>query len=185
MIFRRRNSLLLILLWVFACCTLIWCKSGNWQYRSEIHISSFDLIYNWNIKLENVPVKVDDREEIIGLYQEVWDNVEYRDSLLVAQKYSRWMWINAFVEDNLDILYAQWLLLSDIQKTQIWFEKIWEKMNAVLVEYKITEWFIEEIPILYVSELFVPDWENVILLSFISENQSSSVAASNMFKNIK
>jgi len=186
MIFWWNSSLKLwlLLLSVFTCF-LVWCGSNSWKYQSIVNVYDYQLTYNGNIELEDVPVKTDDLEEIIKLYQEVWDNVEYRDSLLVAEKYNKWMWINAFVQDNIDILYTQWLTLSDIKKTQIWFNKNWENRNAVLVEYKITEWFIEEIPILYISQLFIPDANNVILLSFITESSSSATAASNMFKNIK
>ena len=95
------------------------------------------------------------------------------------------MWINAFVQDNIDVLDAQWMIISNVTKTQIWFENNWENISAVLVEYKVTEWFIEEIPILYFVQLFIPKWENVILMSFITENQLSANSASNMFKNIK
>ena len=54
----------------------------------------------------------------------------------------------------------------------------------MLVEYKIVEWLIPEVPNLYVSELFAPSDSNVILFSFITENQSVHKAAGNMFKNI-
>ena len=186
MIFKGRNylKLWLFLLGIFACF-LVWCGDNNWKYQSMMNLYGFELVYNWNIKLESVPVKSDDLEEIIELYQEVWDDIEYRDSLLVAEKYSRWMWVNTFVQDNLDVLDAQWITISDITKNQIWFENNWENISAVLVEYKITEWFIEEIPILYFVQLFIPKWENIILMSYITENQLSANSASNMFKNIK
>ena len=123
-------------------------------------------------------------DEIIDLYQEVW-NDWYRDSLLIAEKYSYWLWANAFSQDNIDTLKNQWLTLSDIKKTQIWLEKDWKKINAVLVEYKITSWLVEDIPLLYVSQLFIPNNKNMLLMSFITENKSSRSSISDMFKNIK
>ena len=103
----------------------------------------------------------------MDLYQEVWDNSEYRDSLLIAEKHAQWLWANAFAVDNLDTLENQWLSLSNIKKTQIRLEKYWEEINAVLVEYEITQWLINEIPVLYVSQLFVPNGETMVLMSFI------------------
>jgi hypothetical protein len=186
MIFKQTFSwnLWLILLGTFTCF-LVWCESNNRKYQSMIDLPGFELTYNWNVKLESIPLKSDDKDEIIWLYQEVWDEIGYRDSLLIAKKYSRWMWINAFVQDNLDVLNTQWLTLSNLSKTQIRIEKYGEKINAVLVEYEVTEWFIEEVPILHFVQLFIPDWENIILLSFITENESSANSASNMFTNIK
>ena len=72
-----------------------------------------------------------------------------------------------------------------MKKTQIWLERYGEIINAVLVEYEITEWLINEIPPLYVSQIFIPDENNMVLMSFITEDQSSHLNASTMFKNIK
>jgi hypothetical protein len=163
---------------------LIWCWS-SWGDSFSINEYGFELNYDWKVKLEKIQLKADDMEEIIDLFQEVGEDLVYRDSLLIAEKYSQWLWTNAFTQDNLDALEDQWLTLSNIEKTQIWFEKNWEKINAVLVEYEITKWLINDIPLLYVSQLFVPNEENIVLMSFITEDKSSRLSASRMFKNIK
>ena len=178
------------LLWIFivivCCLSLIWCwNSWTWDNSLSLNIYWFELLYSGKIELEKVPLKADDLDEISDLYQEVWNNTEYRDSLLIAERHAQWLWANAFVEDNLDTLENQWLSLSNIKKTQIRFEKQWEKINSVLVEYEITKWLIDEIPLLYVSQLFIPSGESMVLISFISEDQSSRLNVSNMFKNIK
>ena len=143
------------------------------------------LLEYWNkIKLEKISLWTDDVEEITQLYQEVWETSKYKDSLLIAEKYAKWLWMNAFAQENLDTLEIQWLKLDNIKKTQITLIKNRKKLNAVLVEYKIVEWLIPEVPNLYVSELFAPSDSNVILFSFITENQSVHKAAGNMFKNI-
>lgn len=164
---------------------LAWCWNtwigGN---RFVVNIDWYSLVYNWSVNLWKVALKNDDLDEIIDLYQEIWDNVWYRDSLLIAEKYNQWLWINAFSQDNLDTLEEYWLILSDINKTQIKLRKKSKNINAVLVEYKITSWFIDEIPLLYVSQLFIPKDHNVELLSFITEDSSSHSSAVNMFKNI-
>ena len=184
--YRILPKILCVSLGVLVMFIAIWCggnkeSSGIWL---SIGLSWFTLEYNGNVKLTKVPLKTDDLDEIVDLYQEVW-NVWYRDSLLIAEKYSNWLWVNAFSQDNLDTLKNQWLTLSDIKKTQIWLEKSWEKINAVLVEYKIVGWLVEEIPMLYISQLFIPNGRNIMLLSFITENKSSRSNVSNMFKNIK
>jgi hypothetical protein len=46
-------------------------------------------------------------------------------------------------------------------------------------------WFIENIPPLYMSQIFVEDGSNIILLSYSTENIQARNDASNMFKNIK
>ena len=152
-----------------------------------MNILWFTLNYDGNINLERVWLKTDDMDEIIDLYQEVWDedDVWYRDSLLIAEKYAQWLWTNAFAQRNLDTLNDQWLTLSEVEKTQIRIEKNWKKINATLVEYRITEWLIDKIPLLYVSQLFVPDDNNMILMSYITEDKYSYLSASKMFKNIK
>ena len=104
---------------------------------------------------------------------------------LIAEKYAQWLWANAFAQDNLDMLVDQWLTIEGIQKTQVWLHKYWDKVNAVLVEYTITEWLIDELPLLYVSQLFIPKDNDIILMSFVTENKSSHLSAVNMFKNIK
>lgn len=157
----------------------------TWSEKFSVNLYWFDLEYNGNVNLERVQLKADDLNEIVDLYQEVWDDSEYKDSLLVAEKYAQWLWPNAFAQDNLDTLKNQWLTLSNVQKTQIWLERYGEKINAVLVEYEITKWLINEIPLLYISQLFIPDENSMILMSFITENQSSHLSASSMFKNIK
>lgn len=177
---------LCLLFSILACFLLVWCGNG-WNNKSEltINVSGFELNYAWNVKLSKVPLKTDDLEEIIDLYQEAWDDVWYRDSLLIAQKYSQWLWVNAFAQDNLDILEEHELALSNVDKEQIFIEKDWKEINAVLVNYQITEWFISEIPTLYVSQLFVPNWNTVLLMSFITENSSSRNSMSNTFKQIQ
>ena len=148
-------------------------------------MSDFMLTYNGNVKLEQLNLKADEREEIIALYQEVWENIQYKDSLLVAEKYAQWLWVNAFAQSNLDTLYDYDLTIENVKKTQINIKDKNQNTNAVLVEYDITEWFIGSIPVLYMSQLFIEhDW-NVILLSYSTENRQSRDYASNMFKNIK
>lgn len=165
---------------------LSWCwGSWTWNAYSSVNIYWFNLEYSKNINLEKVPLRTDDLDEIIDLYQEVWDNSEYRDSLLIAEKYAQWLWANAFAQENLDMLEEQWLTLSDIKKTQIALNKYGEKINAVLVEYTITKWLINDLPLLYVSQLFIPKDNDMVLMSFITENKSSHLSALEMFKNIK
>lgn len=177
---------LYLLFSILACFLVVWCGSNlnSWD-ELVVNAWEFELHYGWNINLSKVPLKSDDLSEIVDLYQEDWDDVWYRDSLLVAQRYSQWLWINAFVQENLDVLEDNGLTLSNVNKKQILFEKDWKDVNAVLVEYGIIEWFVEEIPTLYISQLFIPDWSYVWLISFITESQSSRNSMSNAFKQIK
>jgi len=164
---------------------LVWC--GGWSNKNELafNVWDFELEYAWTAKLSKVALKTDDLGEIVDLYQEEWDDISYRDSLLIAQKYSQWLWINTFAQENLDVLEDQWLVLSNINKKQIITEREGEKINVVLVEYEIVEWLIPEIPRLYLSQLFIPDWSNVWLVSFITENLSSRNNVSRLFQRIK
>ena len=174
------------MIWIIGCFSLIWCwNSWIWAGSLSVDVYGFKLNYNGKTQFERVQLKTDDLDEIIDLYQEMWDELKYKDSLLIAEKYAQWLWANAFLQDNLNTLENHWLILSNVKKTQIILERYWEKINAVLVEYEITEWLVDEIPLLYVSQLFVPNSENMILMSFITEEQSSRTNASNMFKNIK
>ncbi len=182
----KRLVLLLCVLGFVVCLFLNWCwTSWTWNENISLDIYWFNFEYVGSVDLEKVPLKTDDLDEIIDLYQEVWNDSEYRDSLLIAEKFAQWLWINAFAQDNLDTLEEQWLTIDDVQKTQILLNKYWEKINTVLVEYKISSWLINELPLLYVSQLFVPKDKDIIVMSFITENKSSHTNASNMFKNIK
>lgn len=180
------RSIDLLVLSVLCCFLLVWC-GNSWNNKNELIVDAggFVLDYAWNVKLSKVSLKTDDLDEIIDLYQEVWDDIWYRDSLLIAKKYNQWLWINAFVQENLDVLEDHELLLSNINKKQILLQIDWEEKNAVLVEYEIVEWFIEEIPTLYISQLFIPDWNTVLLMSFITENSSSRNTMSKAFKQLK
>ena len=174
-----------LLFWLLICFFLSWCWSSWSKNELVIDIPWYELNYQWNVMLSKVALKTDDLEEIIDLYQEEWDDIWYRDSLLIAQRYWQWLWINTFVEENLDTLENNNLTISNINKKQLILGNDPEDVNAVLVEYEITEWFIEEVPKLYVSQLFIPDWSMVILMSYITENQSSRSSMSNAFKQIK
>lgn len=183
-IWRKFYTLVYILSCIFVSFLLVWCWE-SWTSGDSLNIYWFELVYNSNTKFERLWLKTDDLDEITDLYQEVWNNTEYRDSLLVAKKYAQWLWVNAFAQDNLDTLEKQWLTLSDVKKTQIWLNNHWEKINAVLVEYEIVEWLIDELPLLYVSQLFIPKDNEMVLMSYITESKSSHSNALNMFKNIK
>lgn len=150
-----------------------------------MNVSGFELDYVWKVKLSKVALKTDDLDDIIDLYQEEWNDVWYRDSLLIAQRYSQWLWINTFAQENLDVLEENNLTLSNINKKQLLLEREWKNVNAVLVEYEIVEWFVEEIPKLYISQLFIPDWNMVLLMSYITENSASRNSMSNAFKQVK
>lgn len=183
----KKNLNLLLLTFVFlGCLSLSWCW-GSWTWDNDFSITKywFNLNYNWTVDLEKVQLKTDDLDEIIDLYQEAWDDLKYRDSLLIAEKFAQWLWANALAQDNLNTLEKQWLKISNIKKTQIWLKKYWESINTVLIEYEITEWLINDIPLLYVSQLFIPNDKNIILMSFITEDKYSRSSASNMFKNIR
>ena len=180
------SKLLLPVIWFLVCFMLIWCwDSWNGNNRTIIDLSWYKIQYNWDITLWKVALKTDDLDEITELYEEVWDNLWYRDSLLIAQKYDQWFGVNAFAQNNLDVLSEQWLELSDIKKTQIKINKENEDINAVLVEYKIVGWLISSLPSLYISQLFIPDNHNIKLISFITESSSSNSAAVNMLKNVR
>lgn len=185
-IWKYNIKLLWVLIGLISCFSLVWCwDSWTWNSKLSMDISWFELNYNGEVELKKLQLKSDDLDEIIDLYQEVWDGSGYKDSLLVAEKHAQWLWANAFAQDNLDTLENQWLDLSNVRKTQIWLKRYWEEFNAVMVEYEIIGWLINDIPLLYVSQLFVLNDENMILMSFITEDQSSRASASNMFKNIK
>ena len=168
----------------FVLLILSWCWSSLDSEWLAIDISGFNLQYNWSVKLKKVYLKNDDLDEITDLYEEVWDNLEYRDSLLVAERYWQWLWINGFAQDNLDTLEDHWLVLWEIKKTQIKIKKDNKKFDSVLVDYKISEWLIEDIPVIYVSQLFVPQWTTVLLISYISEDMSARDNMSKAFKNL-
>lgn len=170
----------------FVCFMLAWCWSSlSWDDSFSLNEYWFHLDYNWSVDLERVLLKTDDLDEIEDLYQEVWDDLEYRDSLLVAEKYSQGFWANVFADDNLETLENKWLTLSNVKKSQIIVNKYWKNIWAVLVEYEITEWLVDNIPLLYVSQLFIPKDNYMILISYITENKSASSSASDMFKNIR
>lgn len=181
-----KNLRLLTKLFVlFVSLTLVWCWN-NWDIENQftVNVAWYNLVYNWNIELWKVSLMADDLDEIIDLYQEVWDDLDYRDSLLIAEKYAQWLWVNAFAQDNLDTLESQWLTISDIKKTQIKLGRWSNNVDAVLVDYKISEWLINTIPLLYVSQLFIQDGNNIKLVSFVTEDSSSHSYAVKMFKNI-
>lgn len=160
---------------------LIWCSNSVNSNWFDIEIEWFNVNYNGSVKLEEIAISNDDMEEISQLYQEVSENESYKDSLLVAEKYSRWLWINTFVQENLDTLEAQWLTLKNITKKQLTINK----NNAVLVNYEITAWLIPEVPKLYICELFISKDSNIILFSYITEKQSANKDISKIFQNIK
>lgn len=179
----KRNQIYILIIglcWVL----LTWC-GGTWNNDWTISSSRFSVEYNPKLKLEKIELNDEDLWEISALYQEAWNGNDYKDSLLIAEKYSQWLGINTFAQENLDSLEQQWLSLDNIKKTQIWIKNKEWKINWVLVEYEITKWLISELPKLYVSQLFIPNDENVILFSFITEKSSSRSLASDMFKKVK
>ena len=177
-------KLLMLLSSFMACILLSGCGDGSSSWYSFINIDGYSLKIEDDIKLEKVPLKVDDSEDIVGLYQEVWDDVDYRDSLLIAQKYSRWVGVNVFVKENLDVLESQGLTLDNKKRTQISFKKNDEIVNAVLMEYEIVEWLISDIPTVYISQLFIPNEDIIELMSFTTEDSYSRSLMSNAFKNV-
>lgn len=184
----NNNIKRLYLLWLSIFTGFI---CGCWSSEKEqtiITSLNYTLTYNGDIRLERVLIQPDDMQEIIGLYQEAEnkDNTtDFKDSLLIAKVFAQWRWVNTFAQDNLDTLTLQWLTLENIEKKQIWIKKNWQPINCVIIEYDITQWFIDDVPILYVSQLFIPDNWNIILYSFTTEDETSRKNASNMFKVIK
>lgn len=177
-------------LWIFVlgllCFLIVWCgKSSSSSNQIDLSVWDFSVGYEGKVKLEKVYLNNSDLSEILELYQETWNNTDYSDSLLVAEKYDQWLWINAFVQQNLDTLEVQWLSIDNVKKTQIWINKKWKILNSVLVEYEITKWFISTVPRLYMSQLFIPQSDSVVLFSYMTENSSARSYASNMLKNIK
>lgn len=176
---------LVFLLCIIVSFSLVWCKNGNKSWGEVVlSVKWYEFKYNWNVEFQELPLKVDDNDDIMALYQEKWNDLAYRDSLLIAERYANWVWANVFIKDNLEILEKQWLVLSNINKKQLWFKKGWENISAVLLEYEITKWLVPEIPLLYISQLFIPEEDSMLMLSYITENLSSRKFVSDMFKNI-
>lgn len=168
-----------------ACGIIAWCDTPENNNSLLINVSNLMLRYNGNVKLEQLSLKADDKEEIIALYQEIGDNTKYKDSLLIAERYTQWLWINAFAQSNLDTLYDYNLTIENLQKTQIIINDKSQSRKAVLVEYDITSWFIKSIPVLYMSQLFIENGPSVILISYTSEDSQARAYMSNVLKNIK
>lgn len=176
--------------WIFTllllCFFIIWCgNSENLSDEIELSIAGFSIDYKWKVSLEKVYLNNSDSDEILELYHETWSDIGYIDSLLIAEKYDQWLWINAFVQQNLDTLEAQWLSIDNVKKTQVWINKKWKNVNCVLVEYEINKWFISSVPVLYMSQLFIPNNDSVTLLSYMTENSSARNHVTNSFKNVK
>ncbi len=168
-----------------ACIITAWCENSINSNSLSISVSDYIFEYNGNTKLEQISLKSDEDKEIIALYQKAWENVWYRDSLLIAEKYAQWLWVNTFAQLNIDTLNDYNLTIENIKKTQINIRNKNQKRSAVVLEYDIMSWFIENIPPLYMSQIFVEDGSNIILLSYSTENIQARNDASNMFKNIK
>lgn len=185
-VWKKNLNLSWFILWFLVSFLLYWCW-GSWTGSNKFveNVYWYNLKFDWKVKLERVWLKNDDLDEIVGLFQEAWNNVWYRDSLLIAEKYAQWLWANAFAQDNLNTLLVQWLTLSNVKKSQISLKKDGKTINCILVEYEITKWLINEFPLLYVSQLFIPKEKDMLLMSFITENKSSHSSAVTMFKNIK
>ena len=181
-----RTCICLVIAFI-VCFLLVWCGSSNNNIDNnlEIEIKGFTLNTDGYFQLQNIPLSSEDLEEIIALYQEAWTDTNYRDSLLVAERYGLKLWVDRFVKENLDSLKINWLTVKDIKQTQINLIKNGKNIKSILVEYEITEWFIPEVPILYVSDLFIPVDSNILIFSFITEKSSVRSKASKMFKKIK
>lgn len=180
------NRLWVCLMWLL-CFLLIWCAENSNTISNQIDLSvlGFSAKYSGKVKLEKVYLNDSDLSEILSLYQETWNNSDYKDSLLIAEKYDQWLWVNTFVQQNLDTLEIQWLSLDKVKKNQIIINKNWKDINAVLVEYEITKWFISTVPKLYMSQLFIPGDNSIILFSYMTESSSARWYASTMFRKIK
>ena len=74
-----------------ACIITAWCENSINSNSLSISVSDYIFEYNGNTKLEQISLKSDEDKEIIALYQEAWENVWYRDSLLIAEKYAQIM----------------------------------------------------------------------------------------------
>ena len=183
--FMNNSKSFIFILWILTCFFLTWCWEMSGEYNYPLSFYWFILDYNWDVDIESVPLKKDDIKAISELYKEVWDDDSYKDSLLVAKTNSKWLGANVFSRENLETLEEQWLTIENVDRTQVSFKKSWERVNAVLAEYEIVEWLVTEVPRLYVSQLFVPKGNDIILMSYITEDKYSRTSASNMFKNIK
>ncbi len=176
--------------WIISLClicfSLLWCgKSIGGSDEIELSVSDFSIVYDGKVNLEKMYLNDSDSEEILELYQETWSSIDYKDSLLIAEKYDLWLWVNTFVQQNLDTLEIQWLTLDNINKKQLIINKKWNDINCVLVEYEITEWFVSSVPILYMSQLFIPRKDSIILFSYMTESSSARWYASNVFINVE
>lgn len=180
-----KSVIIFWILWL-TCFIITWCKHSTiTKYQTEIITSDLSLTYNWEIQLSKIIISNNDLEEITDVYEEVWNNTTFKDSLIIAEKSTQYG-INTFVQDNLDFLEIQWLEIKDTSKIQIWLKRDGKIENTVLVEYSIQWWFTSETPVLYVSQFFIPYGDkNVKLFSFISESKSARDSASKMFKQIK
>lgn len=184
---KKGTRLLLVIFYIITWFFLVWCGNDVISYENQIDINVWDFMitYKWNVKLSKVPLKVDDLDDIVDLYQEDWDKTWYKDSLLVAEKYFQWFWINAFVQDNLKALETNWLTLDNVQKKPIWLGNGDDDNIAVLVSYQIVDGLISEIPSLYVSQLFIPELHSVKLVSYITEDLSAHDYIKNSLENIR
>ena len=177
---------LIILLGLF-CSLLAWCgdKGLSSSGKIDLLVSDFFLSYNGNVDLQKVYLNEGDSPEILDLYEETWNNIIYKDSLLIAKKFDQWLWVNSFVQQNLDSMEDLWLSLDNVNKKQIVLNKDWKNVNGVLVEYDVSEWFVSDVPLLYMSQLFIPIDNSIILFSYMTENSKARWSASKMFKNVK
>lgn len=164
---------------------LAWCGSSATN-TSEIKINSewFTFDYKWNIDLEKILVQNNDPSDIIDIYQEAKESTPYKDSLIIAKWFNQWNWINLFIQDNLDTLEIQWLSIENIKRKQISITKNKKTYKAVLVEYDIIKWFIDSVPKLYISQLFIDIEPSFLIYSYTTESATQRSSISKSLKDI-
>jgi len=138
----------------------------------KIGIDSIEIPYHWNIVFQKSNASKE--EKVLAIYEEEQEDTDtsFKDSLILAKQYDLGKGTLTFARDSLKLLKEQGLTLQDENEWKTVLDDHGKKRTLVIISYKITDGFLSKVPLLYMTQAFLEDDNEVYVFSHSTEEKS-------------
>ena len=163
---------------------LAWC--GNEQATTPITVDEYQINYQGKIALQEQALTSENDFETRAIYVESGENISFRDSLIIEERYNQWKKVVVFSQEAIATLEDQGLIIEDKKEETIIINCKGKQNSSRIVSYTISSGFIAEVPKLYTVALFTEKNTNTIIIrSYITEQAEEQKQFLNALKSIQ
>jgi hypothetical protein len=173
-------------LWILGAGLLLLAGCGSAPQHIKLETNGYQMLYQGKVSLSAREVPTETLDGVLALYTESGANSSYLDSVVLVEKYNQGKGVLVFSQEAMDTVKAKGLTLANERDEKFSISCQGEKKSARLFAYEVSSGFVQKVPKLYMTQLFLEkDANTLVLWSHSTETKSEQNAMRSAFKAIQ